>query len=135
MAQVVAPINPTKAKFTNFDNVLRWAQSIHTSLSAGLTLALGKNSDSSGVYNTFDNTNGNGIMVRIGAAAGAEVVKWNSGTSQATIAVNLIGRKPTGWIVCDIDKPCYIYRAAPPNTTSLVLETSDTTCSITVWIF
>jgi hypothetical protein len=130
-----APINPTRTKFNNFNEVLRWAQSIYQSISGGITLALGKGSDINGVYNTFDKTNGDGIMVRVGAAASAEAIKWDAGTGQASIAVNTLGRKPTGWIICDIDRPASIYRNAPPTTSSLILKTSDTTCSITVWIF
>lgn len=130
-----SPINPTRGKFGNPNDVLRWAQNIYQCLRSGITLALGSGSDSNGVYNTFDSTNGDGIMVRVGAAGGSEPIKWNAGTSQASIAVNRLGRKPTGFIICDIDRPCYIYRTAPPTSSALVLKTSDTTCSITVWIF
>lgn len=129
------PINPTQAKFVNFNNILRWAQSIYQSLNAGITLALGRGSDSLGVYNTFDRTNGDGIMMRVGAAASSEPVKWDGGTLQAAIPVSTINRKPTGWIICDIDKPAQIYRVVPPTTSSLILKTSDATCSIIVWIF
>lgn len=129
------PINPTGAKFTNFGGVLNWAQSIYRTLSSGLTPALGRGSDGTGVYNTFDKTNGDGIMVRIGATGGAEPIQWNSMTLLATIPVGTLGRKPTGWVLCDIDKPANVFRFAAPNTTSLILRTSDATCSITVWIF
>lgn len=135
MGQPSALINPTAVKFNATQNILRWAQSVYTNLNAGLTLALGNKSDSSGVYNTFNRTNGDGIMIRVGAAAGSEPIKWDAGTSTAAISVATLGRKPTGWIICDIDKPASVYRSAAPTTTTLTLHTSDNTCSITVWIF
>lgn len=135
MGQPTAPINPTAEKFKAPHNVLRWAQSIYTSLNAGLTMATGRGSDANGVFNTFDRANGDGIMVRVGAAAGTEPIKWNAGTSQAAINIQTLGRKPTGWWVCDIDTACYVFRALPPTTTTLTLQTSNTACSITVWIF
>jgi hypothetical protein len=128
-------INPTANKFKTPNDILRWAQSVYKSIQGGISFALGKGSDNNGVYNSFDMTNGDGIMVRIGAAGGSELIKWNSGTGQATIPVNTLGRKPTGWILCDIDRAASIYRSAPPTSSSLILKTSDTTCSITVWIF
>lgn len=126
-------INPQLGSLTNFTKVTQWAQSVYRTLNRGISLALGKNSDSSGVFNTFDITNGDGIMVRIGATGSSEPITWD-GSAQATIAL-LLGRKPTGWILCDIDKSATIWRTVPPTPTQLILQTSDVTCSITVWIF
>ena len=135
MGQLAIPINPTTVKFNAVQNIVRWAQSIYNCLNAGITLAQGRGSDSSGVYNTFTRTNGDGIMVRIGAAAGTEPIKWNGTTSDASITISLLGRKPTGWIICDVDKACTIFRSGPMGTTTLTLRTSDITCSATVWVF
>ncbi|HEY1645812.1 MAG TPA: hypothetical protein VGF75_05585 [Candidatus Saccharimonadales bacterium] len=127
------PINPSTSNINSFPNVLRWAQSVYKTIVRGISFALGNGSDSTGVYNTFDITNGDGIMVRVGASGGAEPIQWD-GSSQADIAL-LLNRKPTGWIVCDIDKSATIWRVGAPTPTLLTLQTSDVTCSITVWIF
>jgi hypothetical protein len=127
------PINPQAGVFNSTNKILRWAQSVYKALSGGIIFATGRGSDSNGVFNTFDNASGDGIMVRVGATGGTEPTQWN-GSSQATIAL-LLGRKPTGWILCDIDKAANIFRVGAPTTTSLTLQTSDATCSITVWIF
>lgn len=128
------PINPSTSNMNTFANVLRWAQSVYKTLTGGISFALGNGSDTNNVFNTFDITNGDGIMVRVGAAGGTEHYQWD-GSSQVDIDVSTLGRKPTGWILCDVDKSCNIWRYAAPTTTDLFLQTSDSTCSITVWIF
>lgn len=131
---VQVPQNPTREKFQNFHNTLRWAQSVYKALNGGISIAIGRGTDASGVYNTFDTTNGSGKMVRIGAVASSEPLKWNSGTSQATI-IHQLGTKPTGFHVTDLDGNAVIWRVGTPTTTQITLQISNTAINATVYVF
>ena len=128
------PQVPTRGKIINFEQNLRFAQSVYQSLNGGIVLAAGKGTDATGVYNTFDMANGSGKMVRIGAAASTEPLKWNSGTSQATI-IHQLGTKPTGFLVTDLDGNAVIWRVGTPTTTQITLQISANTVNATVYVF
>lgn len=114
--------------------MLRWAQSVFKSLNAGVALAEGHTTDSSGIYTTFNVDNGNGIMFRIGSAASSLTNKWNAGTSQVNLN-HALARAPIGFIVCDLDANAIIWRAANPTSSHMLLQTSNTACNATVYIF
>lgn len=128
------PQNPTREKFQNFHNVLRWSQSVYKSLNGGISIATGHSTDANGVYNTFDTTNGSGKMVRIGASGSTEPLKWNAGTSQVTITHQL-GTKPTGFHVTDLDGDARVWRVGTPTNTSITLQISNNAINATVYIF
>jgi predicted transcriptional regulator len=128
-----APINPTKFKFTSFNDVFRWAQSVYTTLVQGISLARGHSTDITGIFNTFDPTNGDGIMLRIGALSSSEHFSWSAG-NQVTLTHNL-QRQPTGVIVTDLDGNAVIFRVGKPTGTQITLQTTSNTVNATVYIF
>jgi hypothetical protein len=128
------PQNPTRGKIVNFEQNLRFAQSVYTSLNGGITLASGRSTDATGVYNKFDMANGSGKMVRIGATGSTEPLKWNSGTSQATI-IHQLGTKPTGFLITDLDGNAVIWRVGAPTNTQITLQISVNTVNATVYVF
>jgi hypothetical protein len=128
------PIDPTFVHFQDLKGVLRWAQSIFKSLTGNISLATGNLQDSNGIYTTFNSDNGDGIMVRVGAAGSGLKYTWDAGTSQVTID-HALGRQPIGFILCDLDKNAVIWRVIPPTAQFMELQTSDNTCSATVYIF
>lgn len=127
------PINPTRASNTP-TNTLRVAQSMYKTMSGNVQESQPTGQDSTGVYNTFEQDNGAGITIRIGAASSSEPVKWV--TSNVGVAVNHgLQRQPTGFRVWDKDKTCDVYRTVPPNANTITLACTDATANVTVYIF
>jgi hypothetical protein len=135
------PINPSISDFGSPQKMLRWAQSIFKTIYNGLRLSDGAGVNSDGVFNTFAVDNGDGIMLRIGAAGSAEAITWDAGTSEATLNYQLVDptgvvRQPIGFIVCDLDDNAVIWRSVtPPTGTKMVLKTNNTAANATVYIF
>ena len=128
------PILPTLQQCQTPNGVLRVLQSIFDTLTNKTALAEGNLQDSNGIYTTFNVDNGNGIMMRVGAAGSGLPNEWDAGTSQVTLN-HALKRQPIGFILCDLDANAVIWRVNPPTQDIMQLQTSDTTANITVYIF
>lgn len=129
------PDNPQS--FKTFADVLKWAKSVYKALASGLSLATPTTKDATGVYNNWNPDVINGVMIRVGATATTvNTYKWSAGVGagSATIKHGLIAQ-PTGFIVCDKDKTCDVFRSGAPTTSSITLTCSDNTANVTVFIF
>ena len=127
-------INPSQSNFNRRGGALRNAQSVYKVLTAGVALAQPTGTDATGVYNSFEQDNGNGVMLRVGGSASSEPLKWAG--SNVTLVINHgLQRQPIGFWVCDKDKTCDVYRTAVPNSDTISLACTDGTANTTIYIF
>jgi len=127
-------INPSQSNFNKPEGALRNAQSVYKALNGGVALAQPAGTDASGVYNSFVPDNGNGVMIRVGGSGSTEPVKWAG--SNVPLAINHgLQRQPIGFIVCDKDATCDVYRTAVPDTNTITLACTVGTVNTTIYIF
>lgn len=127
-------INPSQSNFNKTGGALRNAQSVYKSLSGGIAQAQPTGTDATGVYNQFQQDNGDGIMLRIGSSSSSEPIKWAA--SNTGLAINHgLQRQPIGFYIADKDKTCDVYRTAVPNINTITLAITDATANVTVYIF
>ena len=112
---------------------LKWAQSVDKVLSAGIDMGEATGVDSSGVYNTFKQSNSTGVLIRVGANGSTEPVQWDS--SGAVTVNHALNRQPIGFKLVDKDGAVDVYRTAVPTDTQIQLQTTDKTINTTVYIF
>lgn len=128
------PITPTQSIFKTPGGPLRVQQSTFKMANGGIADASPVGTDATGVYNKFQQDNGNGVMLRIGSSSSSEPIHWV--TSNVGVAINHgLQRQPIGWYVADKDKTCDIYRTAVPNSNTITLACTDATANCTVYIF
>lgn len=113
---------------------LRWAQSVHKTLSGGVDMGVPTKKDSAGVYNTFGVGNSSGVLIRVGASASTEPVKWTASNVGIPIKHGL-GRQPIGFKIVDKDKQVDVYRTVAPTDTTITLAPTDATANVTLYIF
>jgi hypothetical protein len=128
-------INPVDMSMQLSKEHLRWAQSVHTQINGGLDLGRPISKDATGTYNQFDQGNGNGVLIRIGAA-GTSNGKYIWGASNAPIVINHgLGRQPVGYHIVDMDKNVTIYRTVAADATQITLAPTDASANTTVYVF
>jgi hypothetical protein len=126
------PINPNSlGNLSSLTQVLRWAQSVYKVLNGGTQIVTPATQNAAGVYNTFNQDNFNGLMVRIGPT---ESVTWTS-SSGATAINHGLQKQPIGFIICDKDKTCDIWQTNTPTSSVISLACSDATAEVTLFIF
>lgn len=127
-------LNPQHMQAEITPEHLRWAQSVHKSLTGGVDMGIPTGTNSAGVYNTFDKGNSSGVLIRVGAASSSEAIKWTA--SNTAIAINHgLGRQPIGFKIVDKDKSMDVFRTAPPDNNVISLAPTDATANVTVYIF
>jgi len=113
---------------------LKWAQSVDKTLSAGVDMGVPIGQDPTGVYNAFEQGNSNGTLIRIGATASTEAIKW-SGIGVGIVIQHGLDRQPIGFKIVDKDKSVDVFRTAVPTDTTITLAPTDNTASVTVYVF
>jgi hypothetical protein len=127
------PINPQHMQAKITPEHLRWAQSVHDTLSGGVDMGVPTGKNSAGVYNTFDTGNSSGVLIRIGSNSSTEATKWDS-TGAVTVNHGL-NRQPIGFKLVDKDGTVDVWRTAVPTTTQIALKASLNSVNVTVYIF
>jgi len=130
---MTAPINPQHFQAKISPEHLRVMQSFYKTLKGGVDMGVAVGKNAAGVYNSFEQGNSNGVLVRIGANSSSEQYKW-SGGSTVTVTHGL-GRQPIGFKIVDQDANATIWRTAVPTTTTLALQSSSNAVNVTVYIF
>ena len=115
-------------------SVFKWALTVHKALNGGVSLTNPVGKDSSGVYNTFEQANTDGVFIRIGSSSSSEAVKWTTNNTGVVIKHGL-GRQPVGFQVADQDKVVSVFRTAVPDSNQITLAPTDATANVTVHIF
>lgn len=126
-------LNPQHMQAKITPEHLRWAQSVHKTLAGGVDMGIPTGTDSTGVFNTFDQGNSSGVLLRVGSSTSAEPISWPT-TGSLVISHNL-GRQPIGFKIVDKDKPVDVSRTAPPTTSTISLTPTDRTANVTLYIF
>lgn len=90
-----------------------------------------------GVYSQFQKGNGSGVLIRIAANGVAGTgAKYNWPGSNVGVPLNHgLLRQPIGFKVADIDKDARVYRTAAPDVNQITLACTDSTASVTVYVF
>lgn len=133
---VTIPIEPTIHVMNDSRQMLRWMQSVYKTLVGGTMLAQPVGTNAQGIYNKFVLANGNGVMIRIGAAGSGETYTWNSINS--TVVINHgLQRQPIGFHVVDADGLIVVYRTAgqPLNKDNIYLSANVPNVNTTIYIF
>lgn len=126
--------NPTKNNMSTAEQVLRWAQSVYKALNGGLTFGQPIAQAASGVWDTFQQDNTNGVLLYIGANLSGEPLVW--GPSNTGKAFNHgLHRQPIGWLVCYKDRACDIYATAPPTADIITLAITDSLTNTIIYVF
>jgi hypothetical protein len=128
-------INPSSASIEFTQTQLQWAQSVYKALTAGIDMGVVKGKNAAGVYNQFQQGNGSGILIRVGAAGtGEQKYVWTA-SNTAVVITHGLNRQPIGFFVVDKDKAVDVYRTAPPTDTTISLAPTDATVNTTIYIF
>jgi hypothetical protein len=127
-------INPSKSNFSTQQGTLRQAQSAYIALNGGLADAVPTGTDADGVYNTFQPDNGNGVMLRIGAAGSTEPIQWVT-VDVGVVIQHGLQRQPIGFKLVDKDQSCDVYRTVPPDNQQITLATTNVSANVTVYVF
>lgn len=112
---------------------LKWAQSVDKVLNGAVDMGEATGQDANGVYNTFTQGNGSGILIRIGANGSTEPVQWDS--SGAVTVNHGLNRQPIGFKLVDKDGTVDVFRTATPTSSVIALKSTDKTVNTTVYIF
>ena len=126
-------LNPQHMQAKITPEHLRWAQSVHKSLTGGIDMGVPTEKNSAGVYNTFDVGNSSGVLIRVGAVGSTEKYSWSS-SSTVDIKHNL-ARQPIGFKIVDKDNTVDVWRTALPTATDIQLKTSSNMVNVTLYIF
>lgn len=127
-------INPSLGNHSTPQGILRQAQSVYKVLQNGLADAQPTGQDAAGVFNQFEQDNGNGVMLRIGAAGSEEKIQWV--TVDVGVVINHgLHRQPIGFYLADKDANCDVYRTVPPDANTITLACTNVDASVTVYIF
>lgn len=128
------PVNPSLGNAATQRGQLRQAQSVYKALNGAMAEAQPTGQDATGVYNKFQQDNGNGVMLRIGSSTSAEPIKWV--TVDVGVVINHgLQRQPIGFRVFDKDVSCDIYRTAVPDVNTITLASTNIAANVTVYIF
>ena len=90
-----------------------------------------------GVYTQFDRGNSSGVLIRIAAVGVTDTgAPYNWAGSLTGLVINHgLKRKPIGFHVVDSDGQAQVYRTAPPDENTITLATTDSSVSVTVYVF
>ena len=128
-------INPSGTSLGFTQEQLQWAQSVYKMANAGVDMGVVTGKNTVGVYNEFQQGNGTGILLRIGASGTTEQsYKWTTSNSAITINHGL-NRQPIGFFIVDKDKAVDVYRTAVPTDINIKLAPTDATVNVTIYIF
>lgn len=134
--------NPTSFVAELTPHHTRWVQSVHKALNAGINFGTGSATNpatggvNAGVYTQFEKGNGDGELVRIaGAGVGGTGALYEWPSSGSLVINHTLGRKPVGFHLVDSDKDVRIFRTASPTITQISLQPTDSSASVTLYIF
>lgn len=135
-------VNPSSFVSQMTPQLRQWVQSVHKSLNNGIDMGVGTGTNpatggvNAGVYTQFERGNGSGILVRIAAIGSTSTGAAYNWPSSGPLVINhTLGRQPIGFYVVDADKAVQVYRAAPPSATTIAVSATDTSASVTLYIF
>ena len=127
------PYNPSGFAEKMHPEMLKWSQSVHQVLTAGVDMGTpsGCNpqdgSVNAGVYTKFERGNSSGILYRVNAS------DWDG--SGAIVIHHGLLHQPIGFKIVDKDKTVDVFRTAPPTTDTITLQATDPSASVTLYIF
>jgi hypothetical protein len=114
---------------------LQWVQSVHKEINGGLDIGRPVSKDSTGTWSTFNQGNGNGVLIRVGAA-GTSNGRYNWTAANVGVVINHgLNRQPVGYHVVDMDKMVTVFRTVVADAIQITLAPSDATVNVTVYIF
>ena len=125
---------PGSKSVSSLSGALRVAQSVQKALSGNIALASPTSLNSAGIYNKFQQDNGNGVMIRIGASGSGEQYTFSAPNTGIVINHGL-GRQPSGFHVADLDGVGTIYRTTAPDANQITLACTVDTVNATVYIW
>lgn len=139
---VAIKYNPTSFAGQLTSEHRQWVQSVHKSLAGGLNLGVGTATNpktggvNDGVFTQFERGNGSGTLVRVSATGVSGTGASYSWPTTGSLVVNhTLGRVPIGFHCVDSDKDVRVFRTAPPTVTTLTLQPTDRTASVTLYVF
>ena len=112
---------------------LKWAQNVDKAFNGNVDMGVPTGTDSSGVYNKFEQGNSTGVLVRVGANGSSESVQWDA-TGAVTIQHGL-GRQPIGFKIVDKDGTVDVWRTAVPTDKQITLKSSSPSTNVTLYVF
>ena len=119
-----------------------WTQSVHEALNSGINMGTPTGSHTAldgsvnaGVFNQFDKGNSSGVLVRISATGTNTGAPYSWPASGGLRISHGLLRQPIGFKVVDKDKTVDVFRTAPPDKDFITLQPTDTSASVTVYIF
>lgn len=119
-----------------------WVQSAFREINGSLNLGVPTGSNpmdsgvNAGVYTQFDKGNGSGVLVRVAANGSLNTgALYNWPASGSLTIDHALGRKPIGFHVVDSDRDVRVFRTSPPTKTQLILQPTDPTASVTLYVF
>lgn len=134
--------NPTSFIVELTPHHTRWVQSVHKALNAGIDMGVGTGTSpptggvNDGVYTQFERGNGSGILVRVAATGVTGTGAAYTWPASGGLVINhTLGRKPVGFHLVDSDKAVQVFRTTPPTSTTITLQPTDVTASVTLYIF
>lgn len=134
--------NPTSFVSQLTSQHRQWVQGVHKALAGGINLGVGVGTNplsggiNDGVYTKFEKGNSSGTLVRISAAGVSGTGASYEWPSSGSLVINhTLGRQPVGFHLVDSDKDVRIFRTSPPTSTTLNLQPTDRTASVTLYIF
>lgn len=134
--------NPTSfiSELTPFHT--KWVQSVHKALNAGINFGTGSGTNpatggvNAGVFTQFEKGNGDGVLVRVAAQGTSGTGAAYSWPATGGLVINhTLGRKPIGFHLVDSDKAVQVFRTAAPTPSTITLQPTDLTASVTLYIF
>ena len=121
--------------------LLKWAQDIFQGLSGGLDQGIPQSKDSTGNYNTFNQGNLSGVLIRVGAAGSSgNKYLWTTNNTPIDINHGLFDsnrnkRQPVGAYLVNSDKALSIFEPTAPDTTTIHIAPTDATANATIYVF
>ena len=109
-------------------------QSIHKTLTGNVDMGTATSKDSTGQYNKFEQGNGSGKLIRIGAA-GTTGNDYTWPASGPLVINHTLLRQPIGCHVVSADNDLRIWQPSSPDENSITLTPSDNTVNTTVYVF
>ena len=112
----------------------QFVQSVQETLTGNVDMGTPTSKDSTGQYNKFDQGNGSGKLIRIGAF-GTTGNDYTWPASGNLVINHGLLRQPIGCHVVSSDGHLTVAQPTAPDDNSIILNPSDNTVNTTVYVF
>lgn len=112
----------------------QWTQSVQETLTGNVDMGTATSKDSTGQYNKFDQGNGSGKLIRIGAT-GTTGNDYTWPASGPLVINHGLLRQPIGCHIVSSDNDLRVWQPSSPDDNSITLHPSDNTVNSTVYVF